>query len=138
MLFDHVVYKSVVRWLLGSRSHFDIFGEKLRLFDKTALFKHHLVDLELSHVVDRAHTVMYLLLSMSLERAVNGFVVISVHTVIFVQIGVVKLLIQNASKCHARVELYPGGRQHEVDVALDLVAPKLDHASQVELAHHVV
>lgn len=96
------------------------------------------MDLELRHIVNWAHAIMHLLLSLSLERAVNGFVVISVHTIVLVQIGVVELLVQNASERHTWVKFDPGRRQHEVDVAFDLVAPELDHSSEIELAHHIV
>ena len=48
------------------------------------------------------------------------------------------MLVQNTSEGHTWVEFDPRRRQHEVDVTLELVAPELDDAAQVELADHFV
>ena len=45
-------------------SNFDVLGEELRLLDKAALLEDHLVDLELSHVIDWAHSVIDLMLAL--------------------------------------------------------------------------
>jgi hypothetical protein len=57
---------------------------------------------------------------------------------IVVHICLVYLLVENACISHARIELDPGRREHEVDMACELIAPEFDDASQVELADHVV
>ena len=117
-------------------SNLDILGEELGLLDEAALLENHLVDFELGHVINGAHPVVYFLLALSLKRAVHSVVVS--NGILFVEVGIIKLLVKDAAKGHARVELDPGRSEHEVDVALELVAPELDHPPQVELADHVV
>jgi len=57
---------------------------------------------------------------------------------IVVHICLVYLLVENACIRHARIELDPGRREHEVDMACELIAPEFDDASQVELTDYVV
>ena len=52
------------RLKLSELSHFDILGKELRLLDKAALFEDHLMDLKLSHIVDRTHSIINLVLAL--------------------------------------------------------------------------
>ena len=120
-------------------SDLDIFGIQSWLFDETALLEDHLMNLELCYVIDRAHPVIDLGLTLVLNRAINSVVVArTAPAVVLSHIGIVELLIQNASKRKTWVKLDPGRSQHEVNMPLELITPELDHPSQVELADHLM
>ena len=57
---------TTIFWLstLTSLSHFNVLGEELRLFYKAALLEDHLMDFELSHVINWAHSIINLMLSL--------------------------------------------------------------------------
>lgn len=93
------------------------------------------MDLELCHAIDGSHAIVDFLLA---QGAVHGFVISAAATLFIVQVRVVQLLIQNASKRHTRVEFDPGRRKHEVDVPSYFIAPEFDHSSQIELADDLV
>lgn len=71
---------------------------------------------ELGDIVDGTHTVIYVLLSTP-NRALEGMFIAVSNDIVFVQVGVVKLLIQNTSKSYSWIEFDPRWSQHEVDVA---------------------
>ena len=96
------------------------------------------MDLKLSHVVNRAHPVIDFIPLFPELRAINCLVVNLLTAILFIQVGIIELLIQNSTEGLTRVELDPGRRQHEVDMALELVAPEFDNSAQVELADDVV
>ena len=91
------------------------------------------MDLKLSNVVNWTHSVIDFLLT---QRRIDSVVV--TLTFIFIQISIVKLLIQNATEGEPWVEFDPRWSEHEVDVTLELVAPEFDNTTQVELADDVV
>ena len=96
--------------------------------------------LELSNIIDRAHPFIHFSLSLVLHRAVNSVIVSSATScpILIIQIRIVELLIENASKSKSWVKFDPRWCKHEVDVTFQLVAPKLDDSSQVKLADHFV
>ena len=61
---------------------------------------------------------------------VNGVIVRRSSLVV---LHLVELKVDNAGECDARIELYPAGGQHKVDVLWIFVAPEFDHAAQIEL-----
>ena len=52
---------------------------------------------------------------------------------VFTTVSIIDLLIQDAGISDAWVEFDPIWCQHEIHVALVLVAPKLDHSTELEL-----
>jgi len=110
----------------------------LWLLDKATLLVDHLVDLKLCDAIGRdgAHTIIDFLLADVGERAIDCITVAA--SGVLIQVRIVELLVQNSTEGEAGVELDPGWRQHEVDMALHLVAPEFDHSAQVELADDLV
>ena len=119
---------TTIFWLstFTSLSHFDVLGEELRLFYKAALLEDHLMDLELCHVVDRAHSVINFMLALLSKRTINCLVINASAAILFIQIGIIQCLIQNAAKSLSRIKFDPRRSKHEVDVAFELVSPELD------------
>ena len=96
------------------------------------------MNLKLSHVVHWPHSIINLVLALVPQWAINCFVIDTSTSILLIQVGIIQLLIQNATEGLAWVEFDPGWRQHEVDVALKLIAPEFDHSSQVELTDNFV